>query len=125
MVLYYHNRHHRDVDTIVTMVRNDVWLAKVRKLASAIDSKCVECKVKRKKLSGQVMGDLPTLRTDMLPPFVVTGMDLLRPQEVRDEVVKRGPKCTKKVWIVIFTCLSTIAVQLDIATDYSHESILH
>ena len=93
IVFFYHNRHHRDVDTIVTMVRNDVWPVKVRKLASAINSKCVDCKVKRKKLSGQVMGDLPTFRTDMLPPFAVTGMDLLGPQEVKYEVVKRDPVC--------------------------------
>ena len=73
---------------------------------------------------GQVMGDLPTFRMDMLPPFAVTGMDLSGPLEVRDEVVNRGPKRTKKVWIVIFTCLCTRAVQLDIATDYFTESIL-
>ena len=59
-----------------------------------------------------------------LPPYAVIGKDLLGPQEIKDEVVKRGPKRTKKVWIVIFTCLSTRAVQLDIATHYSTESIL-
>ena len=97
------------------MVRNDVWPVKVRKIASAIDSKCVDCKIKRKKFAGQVMGDLPSFRTEMLPPFAVTGMDLLGPQEVKDDIIRRGPKQTKKVWIVIFTCLSTRAVQLDIA----------
>ena len=54
VVLYYHNRHHRDVDTIVTMVRNNVWPVKVRKLASAMDSKCVDYKVKRKKLAERI-----------------------------------------------------------------------
>ena len=35
VVLYYHNRHHRDVDIIITVVRNDIWPVKVRKLACA------------------------------------------------------------------------------------------
>ena len=33
VVLYHHNRHHRDVDTVVTLVRREVWPIKVRKLA--------------------------------------------------------------------------------------------
>ena len=71
------------------------------------------------------MGDLPAFMTYILPSFAVTGMDLLGPQEIKDDIIKRGPKRTKKVWIVIFTCLSTRAVHLDIAADYSTESILH
>ena len=66
VVLYHHNRHHRDVDTTVTVVRSDVWPIKVRKLVTSIDS--------------------------------------------------------MKVWIVVFTCLSTRAVHIDIATDYSTET---
>ena len=61
----------------------------------------------------------------MLPAFAVVGMDLLGPQEIKDDVIKRGPKRYKKVWIVVFTCLSTRAVHIDVATDYSTESILH
>ena len=48
VVLYYQNIYHRDMETIVTVVRNDVWPVKVRKLATAIDSKCVDYKIKRK-----------------------------------------------------------------------------
>ena len=61
----------------------------------------------------------------MLPAFAVVGMDLLRSHDIKDDVIKRGPKRTEKVWIVIFTCLSTRAVHLEIAVDYSTESILH
>ena len=66
VVLYHHNRHHRDVDTTVTVVRSDVWPIKVRKLATSIDSKCVDCKIKRRQPAGQSMGDLPSFRTDKL-----------------------------------------------------------
>ena len=103
-----------------------MWPIKARKLATAIDSRYIDCKIKRKKLSGQTMGQLPKFRTDMLPAFAVVGMDLPSgPQEIKDDVIKRGPKKIKKVWIVIFTCLSTRAVHVDIVADYSTEIILH
>ena len=101
----------------MTVVRNDVWPIKVRKLATSINSRCFDCKMKRKQFAGQSMGDLPSFRTDMLPAFAVVGMDLLGPQEIKDDVIKRGPKRTLKVWIVVFTCLSTRAVHTDIVTD--------
>ena len=44
---------------------------------------------------------------------------------IRDSVVKRGPRVKKKVWGILFVCCSTRAVYLDIAEDYSTESILH
>ena len=37
IVLHYHDKHHREADTIVTFVRNDVWPVKARKIASGWD----------------------------------------------------------------------------------------
>ena len=125
VVQYHHNRHHRDVDTVVTLVRREVWPIKVRKLATAVDSKCVDCKIKRKHPMGQSMGELPSYRSEMLPAFAIVSMDLFGPLEIKDDVVKRGPKTMKKVWGVVYTCVSTRAVHLDIAIDYSTESVLH
>ena len=39
--------------------------------------------------------------------------------------MKRGPRIYKKVWGVIFTCTLTRGVHLDVAMDYSTESVLH
>ena len=125
IVLYHHKKHHRDVDTTVAMVRQEVWPIRARKIASEIDSKCKFCKVKREILASQKMGDLPLHRSQMLPPFSTVAMDLFGPQEIKDDVVKKGPRKYKKVWGVVFTCTSTRAVHLDVATDYSTESVIH
>ena len=125
IILYYHNKHHRDVDTTVTFARSDVWVVKARKIASAIDTRCRTCLEKRNKLSSQQMGELPSYRSEMLPSFSVTCMDLFGPYEIRDDCVKKGPRIYKKVYGVIFTCASTRAVQLDIAVNYSTEAVLH
>ena len=45
--------------------------------------------------------------------------------EIRDDVVKKGPRKYKKVWGVIYTCASTRAVYLDVADSYATESVLH
>ena len=71
------------------------------------------------------MGDLPAFRTEMSPCFSVVLMDLFGPFDIRDDVVRRGPKVRKKVWGVIFSCASTRAIQLDVCVDYSTESVLH
>ena len=125
VVLFYHTRHHREVDTTVTFVRNDLWVVKARKIASGIDARCKFCLVKRNKLASQQMGTLPSFRTEVSPSFSVTCMDLFGPYEIRDDCVKKGPRIYKKVYGVLFTCASTRAVHLDIAVDYSTESILH
>ena len=125
IVLYYHNKHHREVDTTVTFVRNDVWIVKARKIASGIDARCRFCLEKRKRLAGQQMGTLPSFRSEVSPSFSMTCMDLFGPFEIRDDCVKKGPRIYKKVYGVLFTCASTRAVHLDIAVDYSTESVLH
>ena len=97
IVQYYHDKYHVEVDTIVSHVRQDCWVMKCRKIASNIDSKCKICKIKRKNVTSQIMGDLPDFRIQMIPAFTTVGCDLFGPLLIKDEVVRRGPKVTKKV----------------------------
>ena len=126
VVQYYHNRSHTQVDTVVSFVRNDIWIIGARKLASAFDRKCIDCLRKRQARAEQVMGDLPECRvSEEFPAWSSVNMDLFGPLEVRDEVVKRGPRVCKKIWGIIFVCTRTRGVYLDVASDYSTESVLH
>ena len=52
-------------------------------------------------------------------------MDLFGPMTIRDDCVKKGPRVYKKVYGVIYACTRTRGIYLDIATDYSTESVLH
>ena len=71
------------------------------------------------------MGDMPEWRSEQNAPFSHVSMDLFGPIMIKDSVVKRGPRSNKKVYGVLFVCASTRAVYIDIAEDYSTESILH
>ena len=125
IVDHYHKRFHKEVDTIVAHVRNDFWVVKCRKIASSLDAKCIDCKLQRKHRAEQIMGELPEFRTSIQPAFSVVGVDLWGPIVIRDDVIKRGNRTTKKVWGVMFTCTATRAVYLDVACGLSTEELLH
>ena len=71
------------------------------------------------------MAELPEFRTDIRPAFSIVGCDLWGPLLIRDDVVKRGNRSTKKVWGVLFTCAVTRAVYLDVACGNSTEELLY
>merc|ERR1711872_687874 len=52
-------------------------------------------------------------------------MDLFGPWEIKDDIIKRGPKKIRKIWGIVYTCMSTRAVYVDVLIDYSTESVLH
>ena len=67
------------------------------------------------------MGNLPKERLKPAPPWYTTSIDLFGPFTIRDAVKKRT---TSKAYVVIFNCIGTRAVYLDLAPDYSTESFL-
>ena len=67
------------------------------------------------------MGKLPVDRLKPSPAWTCTAIDLFGPFKIRDEVKKRT---TGKTYGVIFNCLSTRAVHVDLAADYSTEKFL-
>ena len=90
VVLHYHNKFHKEPDTIVAHTRSDVWVVSCRKIASNIDSRCRICKVARKQRASQVMVNLSPLRSDdTAPAWSAVNMDLFGPFYIRDECVKR------------------------------------
>ncbi|XP_068739026.1 uncharacterized protein [Montipora capricornis] len=91
---YVHNRGHYGVSTTASKIRSKFW----------IDI----------KLSEQVMGELPEERLKPSPAFHCTAIDLFGPFKIKDEVRKRT---TGKVNRVIFNCLGTRPVYLDLTAD--------
>ena len=122
---HYHDKYHADIDSIVAHIRNDVWIPKIRKLVSEFDKRCKFCLIKRRKVTTQMMGDLPSFRFEMSAAFSAVCMDLFGPIVIKDDCVKRGPRIYKKVFGVLFTCTASRAVYLDVATDYSTEAVQH
>ena len=67
------------------------------------------------------MGQVSDVRMKPTPPFYHTGTDLFGPFTIRDTVKRRTHG---KCFGVIYTCLTTRAVHLEIAENYSTEAYL-
>ena len=118
---HVHNKGHYGVSATVSKIRAKYWIIVVHRLVKSIKHNCVTCKKLDRLLVKQQMGKLPIERLKPSPPWYYCGVDLFGPYNVRDEVKKRT---TGKAYGVIFTCLSSRAVHVDLAPDYSTEKFL-
>ena len=106
-----HQRGHTGVATTVAKTRQRYWILKAHKLAKTIKYRCVVCRKMEHKIETQIMADLPKQRlAPYTPPFYITSCDYFGPYQV-----KVGRNKTAKHYGVIFTCLNTRAVHLELA----------
>ena len=77
-------------------------------------SDCVLCRKLRGKPVTQLMADLPKDRLEEIPLFTNTATDVFGPYFVHDRKVTRSSPGKRKLWVIIFVCLVSRAVHLDI-----------
>ena len=116
-----HSSNHDGVDATVAKVRRRYWIPSLHKLAKAVRKDCVKCRIIDKKVCEQEMGRLPIERLKPSPPFYYTGLDLFDPIYTKDTVKKR---VKMKSYGIIFNCLTTRALHLDIACGYDTDNFL-
>ena len=118
---HIHRKGHHGVATTVAKIRTRFWVPKVHNMVKSIKYKCETCKKLDTKPNQQAMGQLPQERLKPSPPWYNTAIDLFGPFRIRDEVKKRT---TGKCYGVLFNCMSTRAIHVDLAPDYSSEKFL-
>ena len=111
MVNHYTNKFHKEVDTIVTHGRRNVWVVKARKITFNIFQRCRRCLERRKKWFGQLMRDLPSCRSVIKPAWSAVNMDLFGLMVIRDDCVNKGPRIYKKVYDVLFAANTRMVQQ--------------
>ena len=109
----YQKHFHCGTNSTVTYIRKRYWLPAARQRIRSVLRR-VTCN----KLSGfhYKVPDSPPLpkhRLQMMKPFTVTGVDYTGTLNVRT------PNGERKVYICLFTCVSSRAVHLEIVTDLS------
>ena len=110
-----HQNGHLGVAATAAKTRVKYWIQRVHDLAKLVKLKCVTCRELERKSESQLMSDLPTERLlPFTPAFYVTSCDYFGPYSV-----KVGRNKTAKHYGVLFTCLNTRAVHLELAVDYS------
>ena len=108
-----HRCGHPGVATTVAKTRKNYWIVRGHDLAKTVKFKCVLCREMEPRAETQIMADLPQHRTAPgTPPFHYTSCNYFGPFTVK---INRNK--TVMHYGVIFTCLNTRAIHLEIATD--------
>ncbi|XP_044166607.1 uncharacterized protein LOC122950686 [Acropora millepora] len=92
------------------------WIVRGRQLVKKITSRCTVCRrYEGRGFKVPPQPDLPEFRLSQKPAFTYVGVDYVGSLYIKE------PNCstTKKVYILLFTCCSTRAVHLELATDLS------
>lgn len=102
-------------------LRQKALIVQGRRLAQKVVDHCIFCKKAKAQVCQQVMGDLPEERSRPASPFQFISVDLFGPYLVRDNVRKRT---SMKVWGIVFCCMVSRAIHVDLASSMSAESFL-
>lgn len=121
IIQHFHQKtHHQGRGMTCSEVRsNGFWILKLQRLVKKFVRTCVTCSRLRGRPVEQKMADLPEDRLSPCSPFWFCGCDLFGPF-----VVKMGRRECKR-YGVMFTCLVSRAVHLEVAHSLSTDSFLN
>ncbi|XP_068225121.1 uncharacterized protein [Palaemon carinicauda] len=120
-VKHIHEIHHAGVEATLNKLQSKFWVPGARKILKSVKARCVICHKLAEKTEEQCMGQCPSERLQPIPIFFNTAFDVFGPFFVKD-TVKRHTR--KKVYGIIFNCMVSRAVYLDLAEGYDNENIL-
>ncbi|XP_056012635.1 uncharacterized protein LOC130052239 [Ostrea edulis] len=103
---------------------NGYWIIGAKKLISAVIHKCVICRRLRGKFESQSMADLPPNRITPGPPFSAVGVDTFGPWTIVTRKT-HGGQAESKRWAIMFTCLTTRAIHIELVESMSSSSFIN
>lgn len=119
----YHKRTlHGEMQQTLGLIRQKYWIPQGRRSVKKCIQRCIQCVLWRAVPAQEIMGNLPALRVRPSRPFQSTKVDYAGPFMVKT-APGRGHKAYKS-FIVVFVCLSTKAVHLDLVSNYTADAFL-
>ncbi|UYV79875.1 hypothetical protein LAZ67_18000953 [Cordylochernes scorpioides] len=123
IIRHYHERLlHAGVQLTLSAIREKYWIPSGRCLVKQILFKCIKCARFRTKAVQQLMGNLPTTRTNWTRPFTKTGIDFAGPVIVKTSNL-RNARCDK-AYIALFICMFSKAIHIELVTNLTTEAFL-
>ena len=117
-------KHQGRIFTEAALRNCGYWIVGAKRLISSAISSCVKCKKLRGVMSHQLMADLPEDRLRPGPPFTSVGIDTFGPWSVCTRKTRGGTACSKR-WALMFTCLTTRSVHIEVIEDMSTSSFIN
>ncbi|GBN32734.1 hypothetical protein AVEN_178946-1 [Araneus ventricosus] len=113
LIREYHLKHsHAGIQTLIAIIREEVWIIAARRTIRSVVKKCVRCKRFTAKPPTTFPIQLPLDRVRDAATFEVTGIDLCGPLILRSKT---------KAWVVLFTCAVYRCVHLEVVTSINTE----
>ncbi|XP_046567249.1 uncharacterized protein LOC124275671 [Haliotis rubra] len=110
---------HYGPEHLFAEIRRRFWVLRGREAIRRHQRKCATCQKWRSNPATQKMADLPPARLRLFKPaFYSTGVDCFGPMQV-----KIGRRLEKR-WGVIFKCMTTRAVHLDLLESMDSDAFL-
>ena len=116
-----HESCHLGISSVIAKIRRKFWIVGLRRLVKSLRFNCTTCKKLDGKLQQQVMGKIPIERLKPAPAWSYSSVDLFGPFEIKGETNKRS---RSKGYGVLFNCMLSRAVYVDLSPDYSTDSFL-
>lgn len=119
-VIHYHRQtfHQGRHFTEGAIRSNGFWVIGAKKLVSSVIHNCVTCRKLHGSLLQQKMADLPCDSITPGPPFSAVGVDVFGPWDIVTRRT-RGGVANRKLWAIIFSCLTTRATHIEVIEDMS------
>ena len=99
------------------------WIISGHSATTKLIKNCVVCKKARGSTLVQQMADLPKDRTEPGPPFTSVGIDVFGPWLVHTRRL-RGGAANSKRWGLLFTCLSSRAIHVELLESMDASSFI-
>ena len=116
----HESTHHSGIRDTLTTIRERFWILRGREAVKQMIKKCVIClRIDGKPYKSQPPTDLPTERVSEDPPFTHVGIDFAGPL-----LIANGNSNESKVYICLFTCAATPAVQLELCGSLNAQDFL-
>ena len=117
-----HNEDHRSSATdVLARSRHRAWVIRGRYLAREVCKACPLCKLRKRTMVSQLMGDIPKHQLYPCPPFSFVSLDFAGPYEAR---AMGNSRAVVKVWGLVLICQNTCAIKVLATAGYSTEDFL-
>ena len=112
-----HAEDHRTSPTnVLARSRQRAWIIRGRYLAKQVCKQCPLCRLNKKRLTQQLMSEIPTHQLYPCPPFSFVSLDFAGPYLAK---AMGNSRASLKVWGLVLICQNTRAVKLYATAGYS------
>ncbi|KAI3371610.1 hypothetical protein L3Q82_024181 [Scortum barcoo] len=126
LVSYYHEavKHQGRHLTEGAIRAAGFWLVGAKRCISSLLHRCITCRKLRGKTEHQQMAALPAERLQVAPHFTYVGVDVFGPWDIVSRRTRGGVSNSKR-WAVMFSCMCSRAVHIEVIEAMSSSSFIN